>query len=178
MSKIQEDGASFVGYEYKEVSVKGRNTSLYLDGYQNFGWELDERTQEDALRGRGSLRLKRDRKIINKMELTRLQRHFEACMDELEALEQSKTSKASILSILVGLTGTVFLAGATFAAVHVPPLVLLSAVLAVPGFIGWITPVFLYRSLVRRRTKVVNELMEQKYDEIYEICQKGHDLLI
>lgn len=173
MGKIQEDGASFVGYEYKEVSVKGRNTSLYLDGYQNFGWELDERTQEEALRGKGTLILKRNRKIINKMELTRLQRYFEACMNELETLEQSKTSRATIFSVLVGLIGTVFLAGATFAAVHEPPLVLLSAVLAVPGFIGWITPIFLYRSLVRRRTKVVDELMEQKYDEIYEVCQKG-----
>lgn len=178
MSEIREDGASFVGYEYKEVSAKGRNASLYLDGYQSFGWVLDERTPEEALRGKGTLVLKRDRKIVNKMELTRLQRHFEACVNDLAALEQSKTSRATVFSILVGLMGTVFLAGATFAAVHEPPLVLLSAALAVPGFLGWIAPIFLYRAMVHRRTKIVNDLMEQKYDEIYEVCRKGHALLL
>ena len=78
----------------------------------------------------------------------------------------------------VGLCGTAVLAGATFAVTHVPPLIPLTVVLAIPGFLGWILPYFLYRAMVRRRTKVVNELMERKYDEIYEICEKGHQLLI
>ena len=59
-----------------------------------------------------------------------------------------------------------------------PPLIPLTVVLAIPGFLGWILPYFLYRAMVRRRTKVVNELMERKYDEIYELCEKGHQLLI
>ena len=56
--------------------------------------------------------------------------------------------------------------------------VLLSIVLAVPGFIGWIVPIFLYRWMVGRRTQIVDELKERKYDEIYEICEKGHRLLL
>ena len=43
-----------------------------------------------------TLRLKRDRKIVNKTELTRLQRNFEACVREIQSLENSKTSKATI----------------------------------------------------------------------------------
>ena len=35
MSEIKEDGASFVGYEYKEIPAGGERASLYLDGYQN-----------------------------------------------------------------------------------------------------------------------------------------------
>lgn len=179
MSKIREDGSSFIGYEYKEFPAGGERASLYLDGYQNFGWVLDEHTGEDAIRrGKGKLVLKRDRTIINKMELTRLQRHFESCMRELDELEKSKTTRASICAITVGLIGTAFLAGATFAATHEPPRIALTILLAVPGFVGWIVPWFLYRFLVRRRTKVVDGLMERKYDEIYEICQKGHQLLV
>ena len=178
MSEIREDGTSFVGYDYKEIHAEGEKMSFYLDCYQSFGWTPDERTSEAALRGREKLTLKRDRKIINKVELTRLQRHFEACIAELKELERSKTTMASICAITVGLCGTAFLAGATFAVVHVPPLILLTVVLAIPGFLGWILPYFLYRTMVRRRTKVVNELMERKYDEIYEICEKGHQLLI
>ena len=81
-------------------------------------------------------------------------------------------------SDFVGIIGTVFMACSTFAAVHEPPLWILTAVLAVPGFIGWVLPVFIYRRMTARRSKVVAELMEQKYDEIYEICEKGNRLLL
>ncbi len=75
------------------------------------------------------------------------------------------------------MTGTAFLAGATFAATHEPPLYMLCAILAVPGFIGWVLPYFLYQKLAAKRAAVVTELMERKYDEIYEICEQGNKLL-
>lgn len=177
MNEIRENGGSFVGYEYKEIRTAGVNVSLYLDCYRNFGWTVDDRTPGEAFRGRGILILKRDRRIANRMELTRLQRHFEACLEELKALERSKTSGATACSIAVGLAGTCFMAGATFASVRVPPLIPLAVLLAVPGFIGWILPVFLYRQMVRRRTGIVARLKERKYDEIYEICEKGYKLM-
>lgn len=175
MNEIKKEGAGFVGYEYKEISASGERASFYLDCYENFGWTLDERTQESAAKGK--LILKRERKIMNKMELTRLQRHFETCVDEIGALERSKTSNATIWAIVVGLIGTAFMAGATFAVTHVPPRYALCTLLAVPGFIGWALPYFLYRKMAAKRTKVVTELVERKYDEIYEICEKGNSLL-
>lgn len=178
MGEIREDGASFVGYEYQELPAGGARTPLYLDGYESFGWVLDQRTPEQALRGKGKLVLKRNRKIVNKTELTRLQRHFEACVRELDQLEQSKTSAATICAVTVGLIGTAFLAGATFAVVHEPPIIPLTILLSIPGFLGWILPWFLYRGIVRRRTKTADELMERKYDEIQEICEKGQQLLL
>lgn len=92
-----------------------------------------------------TIRMKRDRKIINKMELTRLQRHFEACLNEMEALEKSKTSAATVWALAVGILGTVFVAGSAFAITHEPPIVWLCILLAIPGFIGWILPYFIYR---------------------------------
>lgn len=69
------------------------------------------------------------------------------------------------------------MAGATFAAVAEPPIVWLSILLAIPGFLGWIVPYFLYRALTRKWTAKVEPLMEQKYDEINSICEKGTHLL-
>ena len=89
-----------------------------------------------------ALRMKRDRKLIHKMELTRLQRHFEACAKEIEVLEKSKTSVASAWAFVVGILGTAFMAGATFAVTHEPPMILLCIILAIPGFIGWALPYF------------------------------------
>lgn len=148
-----------------------------MDSYESFGWVRDEGTQETGPIMEGKLVLKRERKIVNKMELTRLQRHFEACMDEIKALEESKTAAATIWAIAAGLIGTAFMAGATFAAVHEPPLVALTILLEFPGFIGWALPCFIYQKLAAKRAKVMAELIEQKYDEIYEICKQGSRLL-
>lgn len=177
MGEIRKDGAQFVGYEYKEITADGERAAFCLDCYESFGWTQDERPPEAVPAHKGKLVLKRERKIVNKAELTRLQRHFEACMDEITVLERSKTSNAAIWAIVVGLIGTAFLAGATFAAVHEPPLYVLSAVLGVPGFVGWALPYFLYQKLCAKRAKVVAELVERKYDEIYEICEQGNQLL-
>ena len=175
MSEIRQDARQFIGCEYKEIDPKGEYASLCLDCYPSFGWVPDKHLQ--AQRPQGRIILKRGRKIVNKTELTRLQRHFEACVDEIRALEKTKTSRATVWAILVGLTGTAFLAGATFAATHEPPLYMLCAILAVPGFIGWVLPYFLYQKLAAKRAAVVTELMERKYDEIYDICEQGNKLL-
>lgn len=177
MSEIRKGGGQFVGYDYKELAADGERAAFCLDCYESFGWVLDERTREDGSAGKGKLLLKRERKIVNKVELTRLQRHFEACMDEIRALEKSRTASAAIWAIVVGLIGTAFLAGATFAAVHEPPRYALCAILAVPGFTGWVLPSFLYQKLAAKRSNVVAELVERKYDEIYEICEQGNRLL-
>ena len=67
--------------------------------------------------------------------------------------------------------------GATFAVTAQPPHILLCIILAIPGFIGWILPYFLYKAGVRKQTEKMTPLIEEKYDEIYEICEKGNRLL-
>jgi hypothetical protein len=88
----------------KEVSASRDLEGVYVDGYQNFGWQLDGG-------GYGRLKFKRDRKIRNKAELSRLQREFEAKVGEIENLERSKTSGAQIIALTVGLIGTALVAG-------------------------------------------------------------------
>lgn len=176
----------FVGYEYKEVITESSKASFLLDGYENFGWEVDEN-----LAGTGHenfvpyqknqknmvIRLKRDRKIINKVELTRLQRNFEACVGEIEQLERSKTSMATMYALSIGMIGTAFMAGSTFAVTAQPPHIVLCILLAIPGFIGWIIPYFVYKKIGEKHSRKVAVIIEEKYNEIYEICEKGNKLL-
>ena len=167
----------FVGYEYKEITAPTDRISLYMDCYENFGWQADENMPAVSGMRHTTLRMKRDRKIVNKMELTRLQHHFEACAKEIETLEKSKTSVASIWALIVGIVGTAFMAGSTFAVTHEPPMIFLCILLAVPGLIGWALPYFLYRRIAVNQTKKVQSLIKAKQDEIYVICEKGHSLL-
>lgn len=59
-----------------------------------------------------------------------------------------------------------------------PPHYILCILLAVPGFLGWIVPYFLYKKIAEKQTQKITPLIEAKYDEIYEICEKGHKLTV
>lgn len=167
----------YVGYDYKQITVPGAQASMYLDCYASFGWIPDGTPAAASDRRVTTVRMKRDRKIINKMELTRLQRHFEACAREIDAMEHSKTDTASMWALVIGVIGTAFMAGSVFAVTHQPPLYLLCILLAVPAFLGWIAPFFVYRRVRQRQAEKLQPLIEAKQDEIYEICKKGHALL-
>lgn len=170
-------GKDYRAWEYREVSLPDSKASFYLDCCENFGWQQDENFPPQVSRGKVVLKLKRDRRILNKTELTRLQRHFEADLAEIATLERSKTTAANLFALLTGLLGTAFMAGSTFAAVADPPIVWLCILLAIPGFGGWIAPVFLYRAARDKKARQVQPFIEAKLEEIYEICEKGHSLL-
>lgn len=167
----------YTAYEYKKVTVPGAEVSWYLDCYEAFGWGADENVPFDPDSRTTVLALKRDRKIINKAELTRLQRNFEACAREIGQLEHSKTSRATIWAMTIGLIGTAFMAGSVFAVTHNPPIIWLCIVLAIPAFLGWILPYFAYRKLRAEQEQRIQPLIEEKQEEIYAICEKGNGLL-
>lgn len=173
----QNERKMFMSYEYKELNIKEEQASFYLDCYENFGWQQDENF---PLQNKGDsvvLKLKRNRKIVNKVELTRLQRNFEADMQDILSLENSKTSQATIVALIIGILGTAFMAGSVFAVTAEPPIIWLCILLAVPAFAGWILPYFVYKKIKEEKSKKVTPYIEEKYDEIYEICEKGHSLL-
>ena len=176
MSEITRSAHDFVGYEYKELTVPRDHASLYLDGYENFGWVPDENAPPRSQNGGVTVTLKRDRRIVNKAELTRLQRNFDACLEEVRALERAKTSGPMALALTVGLAGTAFMAASVFAVTAQPPRILACILLAVPAFAGWIAPVFLYRSRARKKSEQLNPLIEEKLEEAYRLCERGHQL--
>lgn len=177
MDMTGKNSRSYIGYEYKELLTDSSRASMYIDGYRSFGWEPDSNQSPPKEIGRVLIRLKRDKKIMNKAELTRLQRNFEDCMKKIDNLETSKTSKATAVAIAIGIIGTTFMAGSVFAVTATPPIIWLCILLAIPAFAGWILPYFCFQSMVRNRVEVVTPLIEDKYDEIYEICEKGNRLL-
>lgn len=183
MGSMEKEQRNYIGYEYKEITADNSRVALLMDGYESFGWEVTESLPESS-KGRREgggqrtlIRLKRDRKILNKAELTRLQRNFEACVSQIQMLEQKKTFSATVYAISFGLIGTAFMAGSVFAVTAQPPHYILCILLAVPGFLGWIFPYSLYKKIAGRQTEKITPLIEEKYDEIYEICEKGSKLL-
>lgn len=165
---------SFVGFEYMEVPAMRNMESLYVDSYQNFGW-VYEGTSEQENSDRVTMKFKRDRKIRNKAELSRLQRQFESCAHEIEALERSRTTTATIAAFSIGLVGTALLGCSMFS--YLNGMLPLMVILAVPGFLGWIIPYFCYKKLQRTKAAQIAPIIEQKNDEIYAVCEQGCRLL-
>jgi len=165
----------FIGYEYKEVSANSDKEGIYADGYPNFGWQLEKSTAPILGISTVYLKFKRDRKIRNKAELARLQRQFESNVSEIEKLEQSKTTTAQIVAYTVGLIGTALMAGSVFA--FLADMIVLCIILAVPAFVGWALGYFSFVKIRDKRITAITPLIEQKYDAIYEVCEKAHGLL-
>jgi len=167
----------FVGYEYKELTVPRNMESIYADGYQSFGWKPSEVSGFITGITFSHMKFKRDRKILNKAELTRLQRQFDSCTNEIIALEKSKTTNATIFSIIVGIIACAFLAGSVFAISAPTPNIPLCIIFGLPGLIISIFPYFIFKSMTLKRTQKIEPLIDAKYDEIYEVCEKANSLL-
>ena len=50
MDKIEKKQKEFVGYEYKEVIAESSKASFLIDGYEYFGWKLDEKMNGNIYR--------------------------------------------------------------------------------------------------------------------------------
>jgi len=175
MNTITKNSENYIGYEYKEINVDRDKEGVYADGYPNFGWTLEGNSAPIFGLSTVSLKFKRDRKIQNKAELTRLQRQFESNVSEIEKLEQSKATKAQIVAFTIGIVGTAAMAGSVFA--FLAGMIPLCIVLAVPAFVGWVLPYFSFIKIMNKRIATVTPLIEQQYDSIYEVCEKAHGLL-
>ena len=69
------------------------------------------------------------------------------------------------------------MAGSVLALTAPVPNIPLCIILAIPALAGWILPYFVFRKIIGENTEKVNELIEKKYDEICEICEKGNRLM-
>ena len=159
MSEITKNSRDFIGYEYKELTAPEDKFSLYLDSYENFGWSADPNVPQRQEHGLITVTVKRDRRIINKAELTRLQRNFDACAREIEALERSKTAGPMILALSIGMIGTVFMALSVFAVTAQPPHIAACILFGVPGIAGWVAPIFVYQRRLHQKIRQIDPLI-------------------
>ena len=163
-------------YDYLKVTVEDGLYSQYVDGYASFGWKPDENLPQERGMGKVTLHLKRSRNILNKVELTRLQRHYESCMQKIAVLEASKTSVPAMIALSCGLIGCAFMAGSVFAVTAETPIVWLTVLLGMPGIVLWAAAGFGYRVAKHHRAQKVAPLIEAKYGEAYKVCEKAERL--
>ena len=154
--------SEFESFDYTKVTVAENQMSQYMDGYEHFGWKVDFNVPIEKGMGKVTIHLKRSRTVLNKMELTRLQRHFEACMSEIVALENSTESFAMIAALTSGVSGCAFMAGSVFAVTAAKPIIWLMILLAIPGFFLWGIAYPLYKNVKKWSLSLRQSLMRRK----------------
>lgn len=180
-----ENKNEFILYEYMELHVLEEEYSCLLDSYKNFGWILDNNREEHipvtqvqvSTMHKRYLYLKRNKAIINRMELTRLQQNFQDVFDEIKILKQKKTIKATCKAIYTGLVGTAFMALSVFAISATPPNIFLCILFAIPALIGWTLPLLVYPNELKKQAKKLDPIILKKEEELDLICKKGYNLL-
>lgn len=200
-----EEKKDFIGYEYKTVEVRKELEELWADGCANYGWEIIKREAATVKHLWGPLRVMaaplallpgtpfaklivdhesekkslltfhRNKVIESKQELNRLQHQFEVNAKEIEHLETSKNIGPAAVACTVGLAGTVWMGLATFAYLggNIPACI----IFAIPGILGWLLPVFIYKWTKKGKTEKVKPLLEHHYEVINQINEKGYGFL-
>jgi 5-bromo-4-chloroindolyl phosphate hydrolysis protein len=81
-----------------------------------------------------------------------------------------------MISLIIGVVGTSFLAGAVFS--FLAKLIPLFILLTVIGLIGCALPYFIYNKIREKKTLEVNPLIDRQFDIIYETCEKASKMLV
>lgn len=165
----------FIGYEYMNVTITRGIESLWTDNYANFGWSLEGSSPDVKGINFVNLKFKRDPKIRNKVELTRLQRQFEGYAKKIENLERSKNIGASAFAYGFGILGTASMALSVFS--YLRGMLPLTIIFAIPGLLGLILPYFGYVIIRNKKVENVNPLIDEQYEIIYNTCEKANRLL-
>lgn len=164
----------FIGYEYQERLVKKKYEPIYMDAYPNFGWSIEKYSESKQAPGKVMLYMKRNRDLINRAEIKRLENKFEASMNEIIKSDNHNQLLPTMQACVVGIVGTASMAGSVFA--NNAGLLFLMIFLGIIGFIGWILPYFIYKSQYRKQKEKGQSFIESKYDAIYSVTKRAHEL--
>lgn len=165
----------YVPYEYLTVRTTAQQEPLTRDTYHSLGWTLEDRVQAVPTQSGVTLKFKRDRRIENRSVMSELQREAEQSLASIAALERSKGARAMAASLVVGIVGSGFLAGAVFAIMA--GAVVLSIPLGALGLIGWVLGYLAHGKVRASTTARVAPQIDREYENLYSIGERADRIL-
>ncbi len=167
-------------YDYTTVQTSQKDAPQTIDCYECLGWELVKSSDYGILPW-VTLQFKRNRKIKNKEQLTRIQVRLNDAMDSLDVMEQEKTKNATIWSLVLGIIGAlIFGGGLCLFLVETFAFGLAGFIVGVVlGAIGAVVCGFaypIYKKIRAQKTAQMNVLIEKKKDEIAQLCEDAQKL--
>lgn len=179
----------FVVYDYLSLDVESGLEQLYVDCYQNLGWEFTSssgnNTNQDYYINNPNIKeiklvnikFKRDRKIKNKAELLILQKKMEFTLKKIEKLTKEPEMISSMYSMIIGVVGLLFFIFGILSYVASTPIYILALLNVMVGLVGFITAFFINGKVKKQKQEQNEVLIEEQYDLIYEYCEQANKLI-
>jgi len=158
--------------EYLEVSIKQNLVQICRDCYQSLGWTI---TNTRTGIGIVTLKMQRNKKIKNRIELCNLQHICEDAFNTIEKLENSRSKKAKAVYLWVKIAGTILLTGSILA--YQAALMLVFIMLLTLGFLGCFLLLFLCKKFIKESRDTGKAMIEKNLLVIHEACEKASLLL-
>jgi len=173
-----------VTYEYLSLNIKDDLEPMYIDFYESLGWisintgKRDYYINSDPKKNLVNVKFKRNRRIQNKDELNTLQKKMEEIMSNIERIEKKPNTKATIYAMVVGIIGLGFMALALGASTGETMQIVPTVIFSFLTILCWSLPVFLYKKILEKETGKMKAEVDKEHEKIYDICEKGKDILI
>ena len=178
----------FVIYDYLTISVNKDQEQLYVDCYQNFGWEFINSTRNESNHdyylnapdinemNLTNIKFRRDIKIKNKAELLILQKKMEAALKKIDKLIKEPEMKGTMYSIIIGIIGLLFFIFGILSYIASNPIYVLAILNGIVGLAGIIFAYIIYIKVKKQKQEQNEALIEEQYSFIYEYCEKANKL--
>ena len=169
-----------ITYDYKTVRVNRTMEAMLTDAYQNLGWELTNTTMAEGSLTNVNVSFKRNRKIENKMELTKLQEKVDNILANIENLQTKKKNAGVVEGISTGVVGAlIFGGGMSMSMLNTASVGLLVGGIAVGivgiavGLLGWLV----FKKINKKKNTKIQPILESEFDKLADVCEQAHGLI-
>ena len=179
----------FVVYDYLSIDVNVEQEQLYVDCYQNFGWEFvsssgNNQNQDYYVNNPNinqinlvHIKFKRDRKIKNKAELLILQKKMESTLKKIDKLIKEPEMISTMYSIIIGIVGLAFFSFGVLSYIASNPIYVLAVLNGIIGIAGFAVAFFINGKVKKQKQEQNELLIEKEYNLIFEYCEKAIKLI-
>lgn len=167
-----------ITYDYKTIKVKREVEALVCDTYENLGWTLTSTSSVEGSLFYINLSFKRDRKIQNKSALLKLQERADECVANIDTLQTKKKNAGMVESLTTGIVGTLTFGGGLSMCMLLSGIGYMIGGIALglvgAGICGLAYPIF--KKINRKKTSLLQPMLECEYDKLADICEEAISL--
>lgn len=164
-------------YDYITVETDNGSAPKIADCYKALGWELINSSENYDFFT--VLNFKRNRKIKNKDQLNKLQVKLDDAFTGIGVFENKKTISAMIISLIIGFSGALILAGGLSLCILNPAIwsIIAGSLLIASGICVCCLNLLIYRKISAKKTAAMNASIQQKREEIDLLCKEAQKFL-
>lgn len=168
-----------ITYDYKTVRVQRSMEAMLTDAYENLGWEVTNTQMAGVGTNNVDISFKRDRKVVNKQELNKLQFKIDDTLEKIRKIQNQKGNAGVPEGIATGVVGALVLGGGMSMVMVLSGTAYLigGIVLGVVGIgiglLGWLVD----NKIQKKKLAKLEPQYQEELDKLSDLCEEANKLL-